>query len=153
MSSRSAERSSGFTLIEVLVALVIVALGAAAVLDALRTAADSSARQRERMLAGYVAMNRIVETRLEPDWPAVGTREGGVEMGGRRWQWRQRITSTPYAGVLQITVQVRPEAAAGAPVQEADGPWTVTLTGARGRELLTDPAYDRLWDLARPEGG
>jgi type II secretion system protein I len=47
----------GFTLIEVLVALIIVALGAAAVLTALRTAADSAQRQRERMLAGQVAMN------------------------------------------------------------------------------------------------
>lgn len=143
-------RRRGFTLVEVLVALVIVALGAAAVLSALRTAADSAQRQRERMLAGQVAMNRMVETRLEPEWPTTGTREGSVEMGGRRWQWRQQIDRSPYEGVLQITVQVRPEPAAAA---KTDQGWTVTLTGARGRSLLADPASDRLWDLARREGG
>jgi general secretion pathway protein I len=131
----------GFTLIEVLVALIIVALGAAAVLTALRTAADSAQRQRERMLAGQVAMNRITETRLEPEWPSTGTREGSAEMGGRRWQWRQEIGRTPFDGVVQITVRVRPEVQSG-----------LTLTGARGRSLLADPGADRLWDLARREG-
>ncbi|MFM7706669.1 MAG: type II secretion system minor pseudopilin GspI [Gammaproteobacteria bacterium] len=149
-------RSRGFTLVEVLVALVIVALCAAAVLGALRTAADSAQRQRERMLAGYVAMNSLVETRLEPEWPSAGTSDGTAEMGGRRWQWRQEITRTPFEGVLQIRVSVRPETAsragAGSGADPDDGTWTVTLTGARGRDLLLDPGYDRLWDLARREG-
>lgn len=139
----------GFTLIEVLVALIIVALGAAAVLTALRTAADSAQRQRERMLAGQVAMNRITETRLEPEWPSTDTREGSAEMGGRRWQWRQEIGRTPFDGVVQITVRVRPEVQSGL---KADEGWLVTLTGARGRSLLADPGADRLWDLARREG-
>jgi general secretion pathway protein I len=142
-------RRRGFTLVEVLVALVIVALGAAAVLTALRTAADSAQRQRERMLAGQVAMNRIVETRLEPEWPATGAREGSVEMGGRRWQWRQEIGRTPFEGVVQITVRVRPVPPGAEP--KADEGWVVTLTGARGRSLLADPGADRLWDLARRE--
>jgi general secretion pathway protein I len=145
-ATASLPRRRGFTLVEVLVALIIVALGAAAVMSALRTAADSAARQRERMLAGYVAMNRLVETRLEPEFPATGTREGESEMGGRRWRWRQEVTRTALAGVLQVTVQVR--AAEG-----AEDAWTVTLVGARGQNLLADPAYDRLWDLARREGG
>ena len=139
----------GFTLIEVLVALIIVALGAAAVLTALRTAADSAQRQRERMLAGQVAMNRISEARLEPEWPSTGTREGSAEMGGRRWQWRQEIGRTSFDGVVQITVRVRPEVQSGL---KADEGWLVTLTGARGRSLLADPGADRLWDLARREG-
>ena len=150
--------AAGFTLVEVLVALVIVALGAAAVLVALRTAADSAQRQRERMLAGYVAMNRLTETRLEPEWPNLGTREGVVEMGGRSWRWRQEITRTPSEGVLQITVQVRAEAPQGATpgrsvtrIDSGSG-WTVTLTGARGRSILIDPTPDRLWDTARREG-
>lgn len=145
---RPRTRPHGFTLVEVLVALIIVALGAAAVLAALRTAADSAQRQRERMLAGQVAMNRIAETRLEPEWPATGTREGSAEMGGRRWQWRQEIGRTPFPGVMQITVRVRAETKT--PTRTDEG-WLVTLTGARGRSLLADPGPDRLWDLARRE--
>lgn len=143
-------RRRGFTLVEVLVALVIVALATAAVLTALHTAAVSAMRQRERLLAGQVAMNRITETRIEPEWPLVGRSEGISEMGGRRWQWRQDITRTPFEGVLQITVQVR---SADAVVAKSDDGWVVTLTGARGRSILPDTSYDRLWDNARREGG
>lgn len=158
-AARYGGRRRGFTLIEVLVALIIVALGSAAVLVALRTAADSAGRQRERMLAGYVAMNRIVETRLEPEWPNAGTTEGVAEMGGRRWQWRQEITRTPFEGVLQITVRVRAEAASEGAVRRSSSrfdadrsAWTVTLTGARGGSLLADPGFDRLWDNAQRDG-
>ena len=66
----------GFTLVEVLVALIIVALGSAAMLSALASSARAAERIRERMIAGFVAMNRLTETRLEPEFPGVGRREG-----------------------------------------------------------------------------
>jgi general secretion pathway protein I len=136
----------GFTLVEVLVALIIVALGSAAMLAALGNSARAAERIRERTLAGYVAMNRLTETRLEPEFPALGIREGIEEMGGLRWAWRQQVSPTPIEGVLQITVSVRSgEAESG---RDADG-WLVQITGARGAAVSADPLDDRLWDLAR----
>lgn len=139
---------AGFTLVEVLVALIIVALGSAAMLTALANSARAVERIRERTLAGYVAMNRLTETRLEPEFPAAGIREGNAEMGGRRWIWRQEITRTPVEGVWQITVQVRDDRPAERPSGTAAA-WLVTLTGARGAAISVDPYADRTWDAAQ----
>jgi general secretion pathway protein I len=138
----------GFTLVEVLVALIIVALGSAAMLTALGNSARATERIRERTLASYVALNRLTETRLEPEFPAEGTREGTAEMGGTRWTWRQEIVRTPIEGVLQITVRVRSDGTDGtAPVDRTD--WLVSITGARGAAISLDPFGDRAWDVAR----
>jgi general secretion pathway protein I len=146
-SHRSGDPPRGFTLIEVLVALIIVALGSAAMLAALANSARAAERIRERALANYVAMNRLSETRLEPEFPADGIREGTEEMGGARWIWRQEISRTPIEGVRQITVSVRSAADATGSSGDSKG-WLVTLTGARGAAVSVDPTADRIWDLA-----
>jgi general secretion pathway protein I len=145
-------RNRGFTLVEVLVALIIVALGSAAMLSALASSARAAERIRERMIAGFVAQNRLTETRLEPEFSGIGRREGEIEMGGSRWAWQQEVVRTPIEGVLQITVRVRgieataPDSTAAASSQAG---WLVTIAGARGAAVSTDPLLDRLWDSAQ----
>ena len=133
----------GFTLVEVLVALVIVALGSAAVLSALTTGADSTARLRERSFAEWVASNRLVEARTSRETPKPGSREGEVEFAGSMWQWREDIGRTPIKGMLQIKVSARPK---------ADGQreeWLVTLIGFHGASVASPPGADAAWDMAR----
>ncbi|MBM4233121.1 MAG: type II secretion system protein GspI [Gammaproteobacteria bacterium] len=129
----------GFTLIEVLVSLVIVALGIAAVMSALLSSADGTDRLRERSLAEWVAANRILETRLAKDFPALGSSEGKATMGGRDFQWRQRIERTAIDGVIAIVVEVRAEGARD---------WLVTLRGGRSENLVVSGDADALWDTA-----
>lgn len=129
----------GFTLIEVLVALVIVALGVAAVMTSLVSSADGTTRLRERSFAEWVAANRILETRLAKEFPALGSSEGKASMGGRDFQWRQRVERTAIDGVVAIVVEVRAE---GAP------DWLVTLRGGRGEDLVVSGDADALWDTA-----
>ena len=64
--SRSRSQS-GFTLIEVLVALAIVTIGMGALLAALGSSADSTGYQRDKTFAEWVALNRIEEVRLAMD--------------------------------------------------------------------------------------
>jgi general secretion pathway protein I len=132
----------GFTLIEVLVALVIVALGIAAVMSALLGSASGTERLRERALAEWVAANRIGETRLAQDFPAIGRSDGVASMGGRDWKWQQEIRRTAVEGLVQIVVDVRP-----ADSTATDG-WLVTLRGARGRDVVANGDADALWDTA-----
>ena len=142
----------GFTLVEVLVALIIVALGTAAMLSALASSARAAERIRERMIAGFVAMNRLTETRLEPEFPGVGRREGEIEMGGSRWAWQEEVVRTPIEGVLQITVRVRgndPTTPGRTSADSAQAGWLVTIAGARGTAVSADPLLDRLWDSAQ----
>ena len=134
-------RRPGFTLIEVLVALVIVAVGVAAVMSSLASAAASTDRLRSRAFAEWVAANRIVETRLEPEFPAIGESTGEVTQGGRRWVWTQRIERTALDGVVQIVVSVRE-------ADTADTDWLATLRGARGRDVAPAGDADLIWDTA-----
>ena len=132
----------GFTLIEVLVALVIVAMGVAAVMSALLSAATGTERLRERAFAEWVAANRVIETRLAREFPAIGRSEGTASMGNREWAWRQEVRRTAVEGVVQIIVEVRAKDAAA-----SDG-WLVSLRGARGRELVVTGDADAAWDTA-----
>jgi general secretion pathway protein I len=136
-------RTRGFTLVEVLVALVIVAAGAAAVLSSLNTAAASAVYLREKTFAQWIAANRIAETRLLTNPPQNGTTEGELDYAGQRWHWRQQITNAAMPGLRRIDVSVRP-AVPGAPATSSSaaaaddgGNWTLTLSGALARDLAT----------------
>ncbi|TLY61079.1 MAG: type II secretion system protein GspI, partial [Gammaproteobacteria bacterium] len=86
----------GFTLIEVLVALAIVAIGMAAVLGALSSAANTTAYLRDKTFAEWVALNQIATLRLKMQTapPATGNTAGEVDFAGRSWHWRQEVSAT-----------------------------------------------------------
>ncbi len=98
---------AGFTLIEILVALAIVAIALAAVVAETSHYVYSTSRLQDRTLAHWVAVNRIVEQQLSTVWPATGATNGTVELGGREWAWTMRITDTPDDSIRRIDVEVR----------------------------------------------
>lgn len=125
----------GFTLVEVLVALVIVAFGMGAVLAALSSAADSTARLREKTLAEWIGFNQISTVRLALTAPAAGSSSGEVEFAGGNWRWRQTIEESEVPGMRRITVRVRRigETAAGSnSADDAQADWLATTVGFRG---------------------
>jgi general secretion pathway protein I len=96
----------GFTLIEVLIALAVVAL---ALLGLTRVAAlqvhDFDAL-RERTFAGWVAANVLEETRLAASMPSTGRSDGRVEFAARSWRWTRDVSTTPDPTVRRIDIQV-----------------------------------------------
>lgn len=103
----------GFTLLEILVALAILAIALSAVLKATAEGVGHVAYMRDRTLASWVAQNQINEKLLESAWPARGVSEGRTEMAGRDWQWEIRISDTPDPDLrrLDVTVRLRDEPA------------------------------------------
>ncbi|MDE2450362.1 MAG: type II secretion system minor pseudopilin GspI [Gammaproteobacteria bacterium] len=101
-------RTGGFTLIEVLVALAIVAIGMAAVLESLTSSANTALFLQDKTFADWVALNRIETVRLSNNIPAVGTSSDTLDYAGRSWEWQQKVTATKIPGMVQIEVDVRP---------------------------------------------
>ena len=80
----------GFTLVEVLVAMAILAIGVAALVTAAGASAWRADYLREREFGRWVASNALAEMQAVGAWPEVGVRESEVEMARRRWFLRTR---------------------------------------------------------------
>jgi len=96
----------GFTLIEVMVALAIVALALTAMASSMHTMIDSANTMRERTYASWIAQNRIAELRLSGVVPEVGTNDGELEYGGTQWAWRTVVSETGVESFMRIDVTV-----------------------------------------------
>jgi general secretion pathway protein I len=134
-------RGRGFTLIEVLVALAIVAIGMAAVLGTLTSSASTVLFMRDKTLAQWVALNQIAQQRLLPQIPAQGTTDGDVDYAGQKWHWHQETVPTAVQGMIRMDVRVRPSDSK----EDDDHGWYVTLSGIEG-DAVAQPRGDvPLW--------
>ena len=100
------DKSSGFTLVEVLVALTIVAVSLFAALRVATQGTSHVSELRARLFAGWVAADRLAEHHARGDWLAVGVltgtqREGHLELG-----WREEISATPNPAFRRVDVYV-----------------------------------------------
>ena len=108
-TARAGQRA--FTLIEVIVALFIVALGIGALLTTLTSAADNLEHLRDKSFAEWVALNHVTEVRLGIVAASDGSSSGEVQFAGTKWYWRQEITDPGIAGMRRIDISVSRTAA------------------------------------------
>jgi general secretion pathway protein I len=103
-------RQQGFTLVEVLVALAVLAIALTAVMRTMAQAIDATATLRERNVALWVAQNRLAEHQMRRDWPAADTMNGDTEIAGEKWLWREQVSTTPEATIRRIEITIRRQA-------------------------------------------
>lgn len=96
----------GFTLVEILVALAIVAVALAAGMRALAQGADNASALKARTLALWVAQNQLAAAQIAVPWPALGATEGAAEQAGTRFVWRAAIGTTPNPAFRRIEITV-----------------------------------------------
>jgi general secretion pathway protein I len=109
-------RPAGFTLLEVLIALVVLALSLGAVIQAAGDFTVNQAYLRDRTLAEWVARNQLAALLLAKEWPAIGNRKGEAEMpvgspdsGGRAWRWELQVSQTPEEDLRRLEITVYPQ--------------------------------------------
>jgi general secretion pathway protein I len=103
---RVGRRAAGFTLVEILVALAILAIAVAAVVTAVSANVSNAAYLRDRTLAHWVAMNKVAEMQVSGDWPAPGTKHGDSLMAAQEWSWQITVSTTDDSDVRRLDVNV-----------------------------------------------
>jgi type II secretion system protein I len=117
LPKRTPGAARGFTLIEVLVALMVVAMGLAALMTAVSGAARTSGYLRDKTLAQWIALNRLSEVRLTANKLAAVSPVGGsssgqsgdtaeLQFGGRTWHYDTRYYDTSIATMKRVVVRV-----------------------------------------------
>ncbi len=113
----------GFTLVEVLVAMTILAVGVTALVSASAASTFRSGKLREREVARWVATNHLNTLQALPGWPDLGAKNTEVEMVKQTWYVRTR-TKNENLGLRRMDIEVRLN-------QDSDG-YIYSVTGFAG---------------------
>lgn len=113
MLPRRRPTDHGLTLIEVLVALAVIAIGLLAVVAVAARSGEVDSALRERTFGDWVAANEITRLRLATNWPAIGESDGQATLAGRNWHWQASVATTPDRDLRRVTVTVAPADATG----------------------------------------
>lgn len=125
MSARAASQS-GFTLIEAMVALVILGIASVGIVRAAEAHIDMVGGLERRAAAQWAAENALVEMELGPS--AAANSAGEVNMLGWRWNVRTALTGSADPDMQLATVTVSPA---------GTGENMVTLRGFADRRTVT----------------
>lgn len=98
---------SGFSLLEMLVALAVFSLAVMALLHLSGQNARSAVIVEEQVLAGIVADTVAAESLLLDAAAVARMTEGSEIAGDREWHWQRRFAATPVAGLQRIDIEVR----------------------------------------------
>ena len=107
MSADGRARARGFTLIEVMVALIILSILALSALELLSMETATAIRVSERFAAETVVENATVLTKTAPRAPELGTERGSERIDGRSIEWVRETVESGVPGLVRVEIIVR----------------------------------------------
>lgn len=118
------KQSSGFTLIEVMVALTIIAISLGALLNTSGTQANSASYLKQKTIAHWVALNELAQIRIGSEFPNIGDKKDSTKMANHEWYWIRTTKKTADENTRELTYKVY-----------ADKEYQHSLTSLRGHAL------------------
>jgi len=95
-----------FTLIEIMVALAIIALTMGAIIENTTASTRNALYLQEKTIASWIAMNQVSLVRARREWTSVSSKKGEVEMANREWIWKMEILKTEDPDMRRLNVDV-----------------------------------------------
>ena len=105
-STRTVASDRGFTLLEVMIALLVITLGIGAVLNTTSESGWKSSLLKTRTIASWVAQNQIVLYRAKRTWTNTSSKSGKTEMANIEWVWKLRVSKTDDPSLRRLDVDV-----------------------------------------------
>ncbi len=102
-------RQRGFTLLEVMVAMAITALGLSATYYAVMQSIGAIDRLQQKTFAHWIAINQLTEMRLQQQVAETGENNGDLEYADQRWIWRSRVSATGVDNLFRVDIEVSKE--------------------------------------------
>lgn len=96
----------GFTLLEVLVALMIISISLVAIAGEMISMLNAANTMRERTYASWIAHNKVTEMRLANVVPEVSTSSGELDYANTEWAWRAVVSETGVDNLFRVDVTV-----------------------------------------------
>jgi general secretion pathway protein I len=129
--------SRGFTLVEVLVALAVVALGLTALMVAVSGTARTSGYLRDKTIAQWIALNRLTQVRLQVNKLGDTQDTGQIDFAGQKWHYDTRYFDTQFQSMKRVVVRVYPgdTKTKGNPIAETTGFLGSSLSIAGGSNV------------------
>lgn len=104
---------TGFTLVEILVSVTILAISMSAIIASSTGFIRDTTLLRDRYIASLVAENRIAEMKLAPQLPSLGVNTGTTQMVDNSWAWKTTTKKTfDQYGVVVLNTKVEITSAA-----------------------------------------
>jgi general secretion pathway protein I len=101
------KRVTGFTLVEVLVALAIIAISMSAALSTSGSQARSAGYLKQKTIAHWVAMNEMTQFQIQKSITTTGKTDGDTKMAGLTWYWTRKVTPLEeFKGIYEIQYKV-----------------------------------------------
>ncbi|MBF0284020.1 MAG: type II secretion system minor pseudopilin GspI [Magnetococcales bacterium] len=113
---RTGKSWGGFTLVETLVALVVLAIALSAAIQSMGGFTTTAIHLRDRILALWVAENLATEWQIMQRWPDLGVISGEQTLAGQPWRWQARIVETPDLRMRRMEIDVRDPSGEGEPL-------------------------------------
>lgn len=103
---------AGFTLLEVLIALGVLAIALGAMTQAIGNATSNVTHLKDKTFAHWVAMNQVTSLHASQQFPSLGSEKGSEVMANHEWFWLRSVNKTPGREEIsqysrQVIIEVR----------------------------------------------